>query len=199
MQFKVDVDTRRDSSREAVQLIQDKLNRAIIAIHRAYGSDGQPLDPALQRAVRILRSRQRLLDRLWQAEYGVPELAARARLELSLSKQDTGELLKFGEKQHSVGRLDCRSCDSETNPDNAFGLRSLASVCNECKGGVLHVIAVLEAVNPEVPSLTTIVGEVIDPTLVLSRTSPIPSRLVRVYLCDNCGFTERICIRDLEV
>ena len=97
------------------------------------------LDDADQHAVRILSSRIRLLNRLWIASYGDQHDRLRARVELSIKNRDRGDIIQIGEKNHSVGRLDCRACDLEEVRVNGVTVRvSAAKQCTRCQNGIMH-------------------------------------------------------------
>ena len=127
-------------ARTSVDAIILKLNRCIEKGPKTHITPEGRLDDADQYAVRILSSRIRLLNRLWIASYGDQHERMRARTELSIKNRDAGDIMKIGEKNHSIGRLDCRACDLEEVAVNGVTIRqSAARLCTRCNQAIQHV------------------------------------------------------------
>jgi len=173
--------------------VQEKLTRVIkyLAITKI-NREGR-LNPDDQLAVRILESRQREIERLWLAEFAPEDDPRRitAVQELALINRDTGKLIQLGEKNHGVGRLDCRACDKQ---DTDQGPQRLARVCTICSNGIQHVYT-QKIQTTETPRTGSERGRVV---VILGEGLKIEPREpkrqetcfykpVRTYHCDYCG------------
>ena len=182
-----------------VNQIVGKLERAIqkgIVNHAVGGY----LTVDEQHAVRILRSRIRLLQRIWCSQYGSGSQQAIAQIELSLKRQDDGTLITLGNRKHSVGRLSCTACENTYES----GLpQPLTRLCTSCNGGVQHCIRVPKTEVLEATPTQTPLGEGEGPCRGYKPTGegivvtePVPQMGVRAtstdrleWICDYCGVT----------
>jgi hypothetical protein len=177
--------TNAYSAAVTIGVIQRLLDRIVAYLAETHVTPEGCLSPADQWAVRILESRKRLYDRIYQSQFGEDRARAVALCELSLARPDNGDLMDWAGRRHGVGRLDCRACLVDyVNGDGPVPIRrTLTAVCPHCKGGVLHVASY------EIP-----VGNVVI-TVRGGETSPVARQgglegilgPVKLYKCDNCG------------
>jgi hypothetical protein len=118
----------------ARKLVVGYLQSSIQHIFQHYKGISQ-LPPEEQWAIRILKSRQRLINRIFDSKWGGPQAREKAIVELSLSSKDDGSLLLIEGRSHSKGRLDCTACDSDYS--GTFPV-SLAKLCPSCRKGICH-------------------------------------------------------------
>lgn len=143
---------------------------------------GAALIQAYQHAIRILQSRQRLIDREFLATYGPDDqMTAIAKLELSLIRQDDGTLFKLGTYQHQQGRLFCKACD--TDDDGKGNPILLARLCPACHKGIQHVYTSLKEADVAAFGVNE------------NESQPY----ARVFTCDACGFTDKYLIAKVPV
>lgn len=135
-----------------------------------------------QFAIRVLESRQRMIDREFLIMYGGDDhMTAAAKLELSLAKPDNGTLFKMRTYNHQQGRLFCSSCDTET--DDKGDIKIIARLCPSCKKGIQHVITSLAEFD----------------SASMGIESATQSTSVRVFTCDNCLYTQKYPMQNVEV
>lgn len=168
---------------DSIQKINAKLKRVIRYLAYSRITPGGRLDPTDQRAVRLIESRQRLLEREWYARFGNDVQRERARIELQVDR-DRGDLIHLAGRNHGVGRLDCRACDVEVEPaagELGVGrLVSKARLCGYCHKGILHVYSVAEDLGPS-PST----GE--GALMPLRGDLPGKNVIIRTFHeCDGC-------------
>ena len=167
-----------------------KLENAIFKGVQTHEVSGR-LSPADQHAVRILRSRIRLINRLYDSQYGEEPKKSNAQIELSLKKQDDGSIVNYFAKNHGVGRLDCKAC--ACNYDGGFP-KSLSKLCTACKSGIMHACAVLSSdPNMAIPSQPVVAPTLTPPEPAKGegngeRTGGFEGEYWYTYLvCENCG------------
>ena len=170
------IDVAQQTAQAAMDLVNSKLTR-VIRYLATQNRDGS-LPPALQHAVRIIESRKRLWLRNFNATFSTnTEVRNRALAELQLVKQDNGDVFRFCNGNHGVGRLDCMSCDFDYVEMNGFPVQKpLCAICPHCRAGVLHIKTLGEW--PE--------GTIIDP---VSKTSETKPEYICRRKCDNCSFS----------
>jgi hypothetical protein len=95
-----------------------------------------------QATVRVLKSRQRQLQRQWAVHYGDGRQQESAKIELALAKPDTGEIVRLFNRNHVVGWFGCRACENDSQG-------SLARLCTGCGKGVQHCCVIIEEGAPE--------------------------------------------------
>jgi hypothetical protein len=165
-------------------MIKTKIDRVIL---RLAETRTVPLIPADQLAVRILRSRQRLIDREWLAVFGNGKAKEDAVVELALKRTDDGTLFNFGERHHSQGRLSCKACATDVTETNPLP-SPLARLCPHCKSGVQHCYDMQDITPPDV-TVNVMSGDIV--TMV---PDPVPVTEIvvytRHYCCDMCGVEE---------
>ena len=171
----------QESAQIAVTQVQKKLDRIKSYIIESRKGN---ITPADQRAIRLLASRHRLLQRLYDRAYGPEEAKVRAKQELNLETQDRGDLLTLAGRQHAIGRLDCRACDC--NYDSAFP-KPLARVCSVCGKGVMHAYTVVEEKGG---TPTTTNPQVIDSRGSQGDLKGYPVVYQSRYFCEFCSVTE---------
>src|ERR1017187_1132029 len=185
---KVDVmESEADKVRSILSL---KLENAIFKGVQTHEVNGR-LSPADQHAVRILRSRIRLINRLYDVQYGEEPRKSNAQIELSLKRQDDGSIVTLFDKNHGVGRLDCKACACDYS--NGFP-KSLAKLCTSCKYGVMHACAVLSSDPNLAPPTPNLVATPLTPPeqakgegngdLSVESDGRFWSQ---TFICDNCG------------
>lgn len=154
-----------------------------------YGDDRKIPDESDKHAIRILRSRKRLLERIWISIHGVGEAKEIATKCLHFPMPDDGTLVEYGLRKHGQGRLDCQACDSVG--DGVPG----SSICEHCGMGVAHLLSV------ELPmwvGLCTSDGVKEALRADMQRLEGIESHvpgvkyMVQGRKCDNCGHTEEV-------
>ncbi len=184
----------KQAARTSVDSLTDKLDRCIHALKVHVTGEGR-LDDADQHAVRILESRKRFLERLFNYLYGTPQEKAVAEIEMIVNKRDDGTLVKLGEKQHAQGRMDCRACDREEVTVNGQTIQQTATrLCVNCKAGIQHTY--VERMDPDTSLIEHGVGIVI-PDVVKNAPDPRYGQadkgqgpvlaVVQHKRCDNCN------------
>lgn len=166
-----------------IEIFRDKINAEMAKPHnKRQAISRSALIQSYQYAVRILQSRQRLIDREFLAAFGPDDpMTQAAKLELSVSKLDDGTLFKVGTYQHQQGRLFCKACD--TDDDGNGNPILLARLCPSCHKGIQHVYTSLkEADSDEV-----------------GGNDPNSATFVRVFVCDACGFVDKYAIAKVRV
>lgn len=147
--------------------------------------------PEDQWALRILQSRERLLKRIFLANWGHGEEQRRAEIELHLQRRDNGDVLRWTGKIHGVGRFGCRACESVPvrGDEGIFMQVPLGRLCRACNGGIQHCMdwaigdgAVSEAFS-DVGGVTVVPG----PEIAQESNESDGGAFYRLYLCDNCG------------
>lgn len=169
----------KQAARTTVDTLVVKLESAIQHLSK-HVVDGR-LSEGDQYAVRVLRSRQRLLQRLFLFLHGTPAEKEIAKIELYVKSGDRGELVQMGEKNHGPGRLDCRACDR--GEDNAI----LAKLCFYCQMGIMHVYTVRRP--------TPVVGPGSGVLNAPATRYEAPNEglyVVQVFECDNCRAVENV-------
>lgn len=173
-----------------IQRISGYLDRCINHIKDLHQVDGRLLEED-QHAVRILKSRIRLLERLYLVEWGTSIEKDFVFKELNLRKPDDGTLVVMGEKKHSVSRFACRACDTILLDGVPFPVPNTV-LCTSCHVGVMHTYTDRENLNEQLrggegytPDELNALGETEVPT------NKTPIRVVVVKICDNCGFNQR--------
>lgn len=176
---------QKEVAKKTIDAICGKLQRAVEALQRH--EVGGRLVEADQHAVRILESRQRLLERLFLFVHGLDAEKDIAKVELMVRRNDDGSLIQLGEKKHGVGRLECRACDRAED-----GSRE-AKLCPTCRSGIQHVFTT----RIDGADGVEIEGGNLPPVPVLQNA--LRSRqglgtgdflVVRVRECDNCTAQE---------
>jgi hypothetical protein len=165
--------TKAEAEYKTITFIKRYLERVIAYIARTHSVEGR-LPEEWQYAVRMLRSRQRQIDREYAMRYGTEQQKIRAHTELSINKDD-GSLVQLGQKKHSRGWLGCRACDIDAS------MQSKARLCLSCKHGVQHAYNVFQTPEGQVlPSN----DEVID---LRGNAGPVTGIRIYVWECDNCS------------
>ena len=107
------------------------------------------LDAGDQWAVRVLKSRERFLWRLWAVLYAEEPIMTHAKEEMKFNLDD-GRLLMIGEKQHRAGTYTCMACESDVvETDDGPMFISKMRVCPRCERGFQHAACI----PPPVPAI----------------------------------------------
>jgi len=171
---------------EAGEKIRAVLERAIQSISKYsdHARERGRLSPDEQHAVRVLRSRQRLIDRQWLAVYGKDPARTIASLELSFLKPDDGTIFKFGEKMHAQGRLSCKACATWSDGVSPIPVPA-CKVCQYCKRGVEHAINIQEITASDDQGIH-LAGDTTT-TMPEAGQPGVKVRFIRHFFCDNCA------------
>ena len=200
-------DIQKSAARTSVDSLTQKLTRCIDALKVHVTAEGR-LDDADQHAVRILESRIRFLERLYNYLYGTEEEKAIANIEMNLvHKRDDGTLVQLGEKKHAQGRMDCRACDREevevvnhmdgdpknnaiSNLERRMIQRTATRLCTRCLSGIQHTY--VERTEGQLEGYPAGDGVIIPPVVVNALGAPNDGdkpilAVVQHRKCDNCG------------
>lgn len=169
----------------------DSIKRKIINEHVVNGK----LDADNQYAVRIIASRERLINRIYQARYGDGEMARLAKLELRLPNEDRGDVFRWESKVHSVGWFGCRACDYEYQPMGGLQMRTgLNRLCVHCQDGVQHTTTVegAKAVQEGLQAIEGLSCTYIGEEIAQRASCGDIGGVYRVYVCDKCGWADAV-------
>lgn len=180
-----------ETAKASIETISSKLTHAVEQLKKHVQADGK-LDPYDQHAVRILHSRQRVLQAIWDFLYSSGQEQERARISLTvLAHSDDGTLKQIGEKLHSLSRWDCRACDLV---ENAAGERVVGTkLCPHCQKGLMHLYTAKKEEGGYVPPPTP------PANALRTRHEPVDGEVIvtltQVFECDHCGRQEERQIR----
>jgi len=173
----------------------DSIKRKIIEEHVVNGK----LDRDIQHAVRLIASRERLINRIYHARYGAGEMARIAKLELRLTNEDRGDIFRWEFKSHTVGWFGCRACDYEYQSFGGLPVQMrLNRLCVHCQDGIQHVTTVegAKAAKEGLMALTGLPCVYIGEEIAQRASQRDPGGFYRVYVCDKCGWADAV---ELEV
>ena len=185
--------TDEQQARLAADMIKEKYDRvkAYLLNQRAKCQQGQELLNNAY-AIRIVDSRKRAIDRLFNARYGTEQQQHVARIELALKTQDTGKLIQDENgRQHVQGRLDCRGCD--TKPGEGEMPVPMTTLCLKCQNGLQHFYTLIKEIEP----LSTLgtgsparsSGSILQPALFVRQPALL---CTRISVCENCLMLTKI-------
>ena len=189
-----------DAARAAVEIIKTKLQHVVNAIMKPDPDTGRvPQDR--QRAIRIVESRQRMVEREWLRCYGSEQQREDSTAELLLGTDD-GTLVFIGEKKHSRGRLNCRACSLKL--ENGLMTRT-SHICPVCRKGVVHSYVVQHSVEETAsPVIEPQAGPPPQATMLpwdnpVSMFSPADLRVyMRFFECEHCHNRQSIELTEDE-
>jgi hypothetical protein len=178
---------KRQAARSSVDTVTQKLNRCIEPLKKHVTLEGR-LDEGDQYAIRVLNSRIRFLERLFNFLHGTPRQKERAEIELlKVRKRDDGQLIQLGEKNHSVGRLDCKACDwQEVDIDGTITRESAGRLCTSCGAGIQHVYIERMDMKDPLYSIPPVLTPT-EPELNAPATRYDALQVWKRYVCDVCG------------
>lgn len=195
-------DIRKEAARTSVDSITSKLTRCIDALKVHVTPEGR-LDEYDQHAVRILQSRIRFLERLFNYLYGTEAEKTTANIEMNLvARRDDGTVVQIGEKKHGQGRMDCRACDTEEIKIDGRAVQRIATrLCVNCLQGIQHTYT--ERMDPKMSLIEHGVGITIPDEVQnapdaryghADRGNEPILAVVQHRKCDNCGHDDLMLV-----